>query len=428
MNGLVKAPSVTRILLACVFLSLLNCAGWKQYGRLEKSASRYYANGNYDLAVYDCVKALRINPGYEKAQTLISVTFAVAATEHENKIKELKGSSAEFKWDQLVFHYDCLVKLSQAVGTLPGLIIKKTGKEIRFDLRDYAGELEEAKTSAAESHYQKGLRLSSENNVDIQRQAAGQFRLAEIFVPNYKDAASRYLASKRAAVKRMAVIPFENKSGKKWYGALSELITDEIVSDIMNDSVAMEFLEIVSRDELGQVMQEQELQSEGRVDEETAVELGKIMGVHEIVTGQITQIVSMPERIVSHKVKEARQVIIGKKKYVDGEGRNQERTIYDTVYAHVTYYTKTAGAAISGSYRIINVKTAELEKSRSINGKYDFKHEYARFTGDERALSSDARLLVSRDEGLAPVDEEMVNYAAKDLSALLASTLKTYAK
>ncbi|HEX9916241.1 MAG TPA: CsgG/HfaB family protein [candidate division Zixibacteria bacterium] len=428
MNKSVSKLELLIVLAICLFLCLVGCAGLTHYGKLEKNARQNYADENYDQAVYSCANSLRINPRYEKSQELIQVAFTAAISLHENKIKELEFSSAKFKWDEIVFHYNSLVKLNQTVAALPKLKAKKTNREIKFDLKNYTSELVESRKNAAEEHYQEGIRLSNDGNVDVQRSAAKEFKTAEMFVPGYKDAGSQYLKSHRAALKRIAIIPFENKSGKDWYGALSELITDEITSDIMNDSSVMEFLEIVSRDQLEEIMREQDLGLSGIIDEQTAVELGKVLSVHEIVTGQITQIISAPERTTRSKGKQTARVVIGTEKYKDGEGKTRERNVYGDVHADVTYYTKAASASISGSYRIIDVRTAEVKKSQSITGKYEFKHKYARFSGDERALSSDAHTLVLKDEGLAPVDEEMVNYAAKDLSALLANTLKQYAK
>jgi TolB-like protein len=356
------------------------------------------------------------------------VAFTSAVAWHENEIRELESSSAEFKWDKIAPHYEAIARLNRTVATLPKLVAKKTNREIKFTLRDYTSESIESRNNAAEEHYEEGIRLSKDDNVDVQRSAAKEFKTAEMFVPGYKDANNQYLKSHGAALKRIAIIPFENKSGKDWYGALSELITDEITSNMMNDSSVMEFLEIISRDQLEEIMREQNLGLSGIIDEQTAVGLGKILGVHEIVTGQITQIISAPERTTRSKGKEAARVVRGTEKYKDGEGKTQERNVYGDVHADVTYYTKVASASISGSYRIIDVRTAKVKRSESVTGKYEFRHKYARFSGDERALSSDVHTLVLKDEGLAPVDEEMVNYAAKDLSASLANTLKQYAK
>jgi len=326
-----------------------------------------------------------------------------------------------------------LTNLNQVIRNLPTLINKKTKKIIKFRITDYTQVLAKAKTNAAEVHYQEGLRLSNKEGLDIQKQAAKEFKKAIRYQPGYKDAESRYEKARKAAIKRMAIIPFKDISTKKGrYGALSETVTDEIISDVMNDTSAMEFLEIISRDQLEQAMQEQKLGLTGIIDSKTAAKIGTVLGLHEFLTGEITQIIYRSEKTAKKSGSEKASVAVGTKKeyYTDSKGRSRSRdkTVYADVYATVTYYTKTAKAKIIGSYYIIEVKTARIKKAESFSGEYNYKYEWARFSGDERALSSRAKWLTAKDEEYAPTEEEMVTNAAHNLSESLAKTLKEYAR
>ncbi len=428
MNKVVRTISMF-IWVIFIVQILVGCAALHEYGKLEKRARRSYQHGDYDQAVFKCAESLRQNPEYNKAQKLIQDAFKAAVSAHESKIKVLELSSSKFNWDDIVEEYEALVKLNQTIRELPTLREKKTKEIIRLQVTDYTQNLAEAKTNAAEAHYQEGLRLSKQQGIDIQKQAAKEFKAAERFCPGYKDAASLYEIARKAGIKRMAIIPFEDKSGKgDKYGALSEMITDEIISEVMHDPSAMEFLELISRDQLEQVMQEQQLALTDLVDEHTAVQLGKILGVHEILTGKITQIIYAPERIIKKSEKQKANVVVRTEKYRDSKGKEQTRYIYGDVYANVTIYTKTTEASIVGSYKIIDVETAKLKKSESFAGKANFECKWATFTGDKRALSKEAKRLVKKSEGFAPVAEEMVNQAAHNLSRSLASSLKEYAR
>ena len=408
---------------------LVGCAALSKYGKLEKSARQAYERGAYDLAVFRCVESLRVNPQYDKAQVLIKNAFRVAVNAHQDKIRALKASSAKFRWDDIAAEYEALIKLSKAIRALPTLTVKKTKEIIKIEVTDYTEDLAEAKTNAAEAHYQEGLRLSKKEGMDIQKQAAKEFKAVERFSLGYKDAASLYEKCRQAGVKRMAIIPFEDKSGKGGkYGALSEMITDEIISNVINDPSAMEFLELVSRDQLEQVMREQQLGLTDVIDAHTAVQLGKVLGVHEILTGKITQIIYTPERTVPKKVKEEANVVVEKEKYVDDKGKTREKNVYGDVYATVTIYTKTSQASIGGSYKIIEVKTAKIKKSESFSRKASFSHQWATYSGDKRALSRGSKSLTQKSEELAPAEEEMVNEAARSLSTSLTETLKEYAR
>lgn len=416
----------------CLFLlaeAFSGCAALKKYGKLEKSARQYYRIGDYDRAVLKSAESLRLNPEYDKAQNLIQDAFRAAVNAHESKIKERKLSSAKFRWDDIVSEYEALVEVNRTVMELPTLRRKKTKELITFKVTDYTDSLAVARTHAAEAHYQEGMRLSQNSAIDFQKHAAKEFKAALRFVPGYKDAADWYEKCRRAAIKRMAIIPFDDKSGKNGrYGALSEMITDEVISDIMSDPDAMEFLELVSRDRLESVMQEQQLGLTDLVNEATAAKLGKILGVHEIVTGQITQIIYAPPRTTRRTERQKSRVVVSTEKYRDSKGKMRTRDVYGDVYATVTFYKTATSASIVGSYKIIDVETAKIKKSESFSGKSAFVAQWAKFSGDKRALDYSAEKLVRKAQELPPVEEEMVNRAAQDLSHSLAESLKEYAR
>ncbi len=453
-----------------VFL-ISGCAAFTQYGKLEKSARENYLSKNYDRAVFDVVQSLKINPEYDQAQALVKMVVPLAIDDHLSKIQEAKSGTEKFQWDIVASEYVALIKLNEAIKSLPILMNKKTKETIKFEVTNYSKELSEAKNNAAEAHYsegvllskkgtstrgqvakefttansyisgykdalalaaegyyQEGLRLLKQEGVDIQKQAAKEFKAAMSYVSGYKDSASLYERARKGGIKRIAIIPFDDKSGKKGqYGAVAEEVIDGIVSDIMNDSSATEFLEIISRDQLERVMAEHKLGMSGIVDEKTAVQAGKILGVHEILTGQITNITVSSERTTNKQIPE-KQTLCRYVTYYEG-GKEKSRTVCDVeVSATVTSYSRTAGASITGSYKIIDIKTAKLKKSDSFTGKYNFQYEWARYSGDERALSSGSKSLTSKSEQLAPVNDEMVNKAKKDLMTSLASALKNYAR
>ncbi|MEE9166520.1 MAG: CsgG/HfaB family protein [Candidatus Neomarinimicrobiota bacterium] len=413
--------------LAVLLIFMIGCAGFTQHGRLESSAREAYAGGDYDTAVFECTRSLKLNPDYEKAQILIGNAFRAATQAHAARLAGLEASSSKSRWDGIVQEYEALVKINQAVRELPTLKVKETGEVIEFETSDYTQHLVEAKTNAAEAHYQEGLSLLEREGVDEQRGAALEFRLATSFIEDYKDAAELYEKARQAGVKRMAIVPFEDRSGKEGrYGDLPGLVVDEIVTEFMNDPSSMEFLELVSREELENVMEEHRLTLAGIVDEESAVQLGKILGIHEILTGRITQVIYTPTTTLEKNVEREARIVVGKEKYKDSKGNIRTKEVYEKVSAVATIYTRTAAAKITGSFRIIDVETARLKKGESFEGISSFEYRWATFKGDRRALDFGTMVLLRRNEKSAPVEGEMVNRATKDLSNSLSRTLKRY--
>ncbi len=470
-------------MLVLMLLLISGCASMTEYGKLESSAREYYTKGNYDVSVYEVVKSLRINPEYDKSRELIKEVFPKAIDSHLGTIDEAKQGNDKFKWDTVVSEYEELISLNKAVRSLPTLqevtsggsaksILlgkEKSTANIEFKFGDYSQALSEAKANAAEGHYlqgkrisssdhrragsefrsaekyisgykdaltlgaegyyQSGLRLMQKDDVESQKQAAKEFKTVTEFVSGYKDSNDLYERARKSGIKRIAIIPFQNKSGKDNYGAVADEVVDGIVSNVMNDSSATEFLEIISRDQLAQVMNEQKLGMTGFIDDKSAIEMGKILGVHEILTGTITRINITPERTVNknypNQTTECRWVITGK----DHKGRDVGEAVCDIYHkATVTQFTRTAGASLSGSYKIIDVKTAKLKDTRQFNEDYKFEYTWARFSGDEKGLSDESAALCRKDEKMAPVEEEMVNETVKKLLSSLSRTFKEYAR
>ena len=421
-------------LLTLIFVSLCltGCAG--KAGKLMESAQASYRANDYEAALRDSVMALKHKPDYEKAQNFAPTFFNAAVEARQNKIKSLESSPDKFRWDGIVAEYRGLVEINTLVKNLPPLIHKKTKQRITFDTQDYSSPLRQASENAAEVHYQEGIRIAdSGGDVETQKRAAKEFKMVEEFVSGYKDVRIRYEQSRDAGVKRMAILTFEDKSGKaRAYGALSETITDNIISNVLNDPTATEFLAIISRDQLERVMSEQNLSFTGRFDAQTVANIGGVAGVHELVVGQITQIVYTPARPTQKRWD--RESTIRKKtgteRYVDSEGNTKTRAKYSNVRvsARVTHTQVESSVSIIGSYEIVDVKTAELKKAHNFTTKHEFSAEWARFTGDSEALNRSDQALASKPEEHAPVEDEMVLEAANQLAGELAETLKEYAR
>ena len=422
-----KPLAMTFILIAVLGIS--NCAMFSKYGQLERSATLAYQRADYDTALFMLVNSLQLKPDYEKSQVLITDAFLMANRKHLDRISSYKKSTDHFRYDDLVREYQSLINLHDAVKNLPPIRHKKTGALVSFEIIDYTSDLDEMKMLAAESHYAAGARLAEADSKDDQKEAAKEFKRALSFIPDYKDAELRYANSRKAGVKRIAVFPFDDLSGKrKRYGSVEELVVDEMVASVMKDESATEFLELISRDQLDRVLEEQKLELSGMVSEATAVEVGSILGVHEIITGKITQIIYSPVQDIEKEYKETARVVVRTEKYKDKDGKTKSRNIYDDVDAKVHHFTRNTKAVIKGSYRIVDVKSAAVLKSESFEGKAEFNAEWVTFTGDERALNSRTAKLARQGETLAPVADEMVSRAASDLANSLSASLKVYAR
>lgn len=414
------------VICICILLVFGGCSVFTAHGRLEKEGRLAYQNGDYDLAVYRASQALALKPNYQPAQLLISNAFKAAVLYHDDTIKRLNISDEKYRWDDLVKEYQALVQINQIIERLPTLR-SESGDLIEIATVDYTVKLDSANRNAAEFHYTEGMRLSTSDDLKLKKMSAKEFRAAAKYVPGFRDSDARYEEMREAAILRMAIF-IEDKSRQRQFGSISETIMDNVVNSIFNDKEATEFLELISRDQLENVLSEQAMSQTGIVDETMAIEAGRLMSVHQIIAGKITQITYTPPELSVRKRKETKKVVIGKEKYVNKNGEEKVRKIYEDVEAIVSFFSRSTAVRINGSYTIVDVATSKIVKSDTFEEFVSATKEWATFKGDERSLSFSTKTFVRRGVQQVPVAGEMVNRAAKKLSSSLSSSIKDYAR
>jgi hypothetical protein len=412
-------------MLKRLFLFVGLAAGCAPYLRLEQAAQHQYHRGDYDAAVYSACASLRHKPDNMRVQFLLQDALRAAVNFHTERIIQLKTTAARFKWDEVVSRYEALVNLSRAIRELPTMR-DRGGTVVTITTGDYVSDLNASRYRAAEAHYLEGKRLqTAAGDVNAQKQAALEFRAAEAFVPGYKDAGQRFSQTRQAGTRRVAVVPFEDKSGGAGtYGALTDRIADNIVGAVTSDPKATEFLEMVARDRLEQVMKEQQFEVSGMVDPGTAVKLGALVGAHDILVGQISQILLTPVRTV-RKTVSVEDTVKRTEKVQDAMGYQQDKEMKEAAKATVVVFSRTAAATISGSASIIEVKTGAVRRTQPFEGRKDFSYDWATYTGDKRALGIYAGLC-DRTEQHAPSEAELVTAAASEMSRALSENLKAF--
>jgi len=405
---------------------MTGCAAFTPHGKFTKSASEAYQTGKYDKAIKYSVKALRAKPEYEDAQKILTNSFPVFIRNRENRIADLASRTDLKSVDNRVKEYQALIRISHSVRDLPPLVDNKSKKPIKFSFKDYTELLKEAKNSAAETYYKYGHKMGEIGGIENSKSAAKAFRKSQSYIPQYKNTEELYEKFKLSGIKRIAIFPFSNKSGQNKYGAIGDLVSDQVTSVIMGTESAIEFLHILSRTELEQSMKKNNSTYGALLDHSQIVEIGKSLNLHEVIIGQITQInVSTPQSTVKN-VNEKNNVIVRTEEYLNKKGKKRTRSIRDDVFAEVKIHQMRANAKITGSYKIIDIKSAQLKKTDSFSGEYEYNHKWASYNGDERGLSNMTKTLIKNDPGIAPSDGDRVNLAAKNLVSSMSDKIITY--
>lgn len=421
--------ALKRVILALAVVSSLFMFSCSRNVALYRQALKEYKQGNFEVSLQSNVQSLMLKPTYVNAQNLIKKTYPTAIAGRESKIRKIQEANPDNMWDLLTQEYSALIDIQNLIKPINPLFNPKTGDTFNFELKDYEEKLASSKSGAAEYHYSLGIALSqSSANPDIQRQAAVEFRTALTFVPNYEDAAARYESARRLAVKRIAILAFEDRSGARTrYGSLIDLLTDSIISMLVQDKSIQEFMEIVTRDQMNALLMEQQFNPTGSPDEWNTSSLGNALGVHEILTGKLIQINYVPPRIVSTEYKETKNIVLGTEKYIDDNGKEKTREIKGDVTCNYKKYTKTCSVKIIASFSMIEVLSGKVKLQDTVNSDYTWTDTWARIiSGDERALSETTLALINKEEPFPPSEVDMVNYALNLLSEEIVAKVKIY--
>lgn len=184
------------------------------------------------------------------------------------------------------------------------------------------------------------------------------------------------------------------------------------------------FIKIVARENLSQILLEQQLSISGIVDENSATKAGNLLGVkYMIVTSVLDYSVSRsPLTYKTYSGFETYSV-----KYKDKEGKTRYRTMYKPVSYRV--YNGKNEVTVSTKYKLIDLSTGEILMNEVINKTEQSIIKYINYNGNYKNLRyslngaankssssrSEIRRLVNSNKKLKSIDE-LTNSSIKQIS------------
>lgn len=215
---------------------------------------------------------------------------------------------------------------------------------------------------------------------------SGQYRkaytdLEKVVVKSatYKDAGTLKQQCIEKGKYAIAVLPFNTAgSGRQTpQAATLQAYVTSALTDI-NDP----FIQVVDRDNIQKILDEQRLGMSGVVDESTAVSAGKLMGAKAVVMGTVISYKEQPGKVQSSTKDgyESYQV-----KILNKETNNYS---YDTRYRPAKYneYLQENKAIISFSYKLVSLETGQVLMSKVVDKQADDHAYYATYEGNVKAL------------------------------------------
>ncbi|MFY0593954.1 hypothetical protein [Roseivirga sp.] len=329
-----------------------------------------FDKGDYNTALDRAVKRLQSNPNNKKAQDVLMDGYSVASDFRLKRIQQFKRSQNDFKWESIYREYAQLNNYYRDIQRCPSCMSLVSPKE-------YLIEQEEAASKAATVQVDIGKESLSLNTIETARQAYSHFEMALRFNNDIPGIDSLLTQARLIGTVRVLIepIPIHSRSLK---------LTNEYLENKM-----FEYLDAYSRDRFVQFFNAQE-------SEERGVEPDHILSLEfdDFVLGQA--------KIVSKTVEIKRDsVIVGQ--YTDDNGKKFD--VYNTVKADFTSNEKSLFSAGVLNFEIRDAYTNKVLTQRKLRSEDVWKHSWASFNGDSRALDKD-EIRMSKRKELPPPDPQ----------------------
>lgn len=409
------------------FLIFLMLAGFHTQAqkKLLRKASILESSGQYELSaekykevLYKNAAQMEALAGLERtAQKIVDeklTTYFIARNEGdlENAVKEFES----------VLQYQKELKYFNLAAKIPS-----------YYYQDYEADKQRLKNEVT----LKEAKLENEEAEKKYTEAISLFKQAkwvdawQIFsiVDPYKES-SNYLDKIRERAVRIAIVENgQNKLSKE----------EKLRSNLLTEIIRLEnpLIRIFNRENLDQLIDEQKLGLTGLLDEQSAADLGKIMGVEMMLL----------TRVLNYNLSDGINSSQNKTAY-----KASQRRVYDAVtqttnyvkdYLPITYqeYIVHRKLEVSFQYQLIDIATAEILTGNTIYETYETTVRYATYSGDPNTLyPSDGSVIYTKGRERAnflnlftqkttfPEPETMNIEMQKALSKKVAASLDDYFK
>ncbi|MDX2245750.1 MAG: hypothetical protein SF052_03175 [Bacteroidia bacterium] len=331
--------------------------------------------GNYLHALKEEANDLAKKPDAKLKQKGFAKVYRDSYSRVLEKIDSLEEKIAVFRGEETLEEANRLIEVYSLLETIRKQIegyelheVEISKNEIvTIKFTDFSEKLTEAtnrKTEilnlAAEMHYNAGTKLDAEGgqsgSKDHFKAAAREYARAIKLVPGFRDCQERYEASRANAIKRIMIMPFNNRSGQDQFGDLGSILATGVVVKLQADPSVMEFLDIVTEAEIRNALSQGGYASyDASLSSTTAQQLATSLNVEEIWMGDISQVIVPTPTVTDQGTKtKTMSIKVGERTVPIPDKPGKTRT--ENVYADM-----------SATYKIYNVaSTVEMRGSTSL--------------------------------------------------------------
>lgn len=370
-------------LLVCTVITVLSACS---------SGKKAYERGDYYSAVMKAITRLRQNPDHSKSATTLSDAYPLAVEYFESQANNAIASNSAFKWKNAIQSYNSMNQLYEQIRQCPGCL------RVVSNPKNYYNEIGPLKEKAAEESYNAGITALMKGTRNDAKQAYYNFADAQSFVPGYKDVIEYLDKAKWEATLKVIVeqIPVPSR-----YDLSGGFFQDKVEEFLHANYDEMSFIKFYTPVEA----QSEQLQE--------ADQLLRIQ-FDDFSVGN-TNVKEKEETLTKDSVK------VGEIKM---EGKLVP--VYNTVKAKLTVTRKEVLSNGLLSMIVVDARTNGILTHKKFSGEFLWVNSWARFNGDERALSDQQLALCKQKEVQPPGAQDLFLEFTKPIYNQLIPSLKGF--
>lgn len=331
------------------------------------SGKKAYERGDYYGAVIKSIGRLRQNPDHSKSIETLKGAYPLAVEFYETQANNEIASNSEFKWKNAIQAYDRINSMYEQIRQCPGCL-----KVIRTP-KNYYAEIAPLKEKAAEESYNAGITALMKGNREDAKRAYFNFKDAQAFVPGYRDVIeyldkAKFEATVKVILEQIPVPARYNLSG----GFFQDKVEEYLHSNYTDQGFVKFYTPVEAQN----------------------VKLARADHIMRIQFDDFS--------VGNINLKEKEETVT-KDSVKVGEAKVEGKTVpvYNTVKAKLTTYRKEVVSTGLLSMVIVDAKSNGVLSHQKFDGKYIWENTWARFNGDDRALT-DQQLNMCKQKELQP--------------------------
>ncbi len=358
-----------------------------------KTASKLYETGDYDEAVELAVKKLQKKNDDESLKSVLQNAYRYAVDQHESKIRNLSVNNNELKWEWIYKEYTQLQKLYNAIHRSP------EANEL-VNTIDYSSYLTSYAEKAADTRYERGVKWMDRNDKQSFRNAYVEFNQALSFKPGDYDIKSMRDEAYQKAVVNVIIMPLDNFGYR--YTSYNDFELRNFENEIFRK------LKYHSNNKFVNFYTDWDASRSGIRPDQFIDFRFNTMNI-----GRVRDEVS--KRVVS------RDVLVRETVYKPDSVVKEYKKVYATIHT-------TRRIMNSVGTMLVNIRDEHGRRlwSNDFRGGHSWISEFATYTGDERALSENDKMLLNRRGAYPPREEDIIRHIINDIQENLYSRLRDY--